>query len=335
MKWPTVQIDTPDGIKDAIAPLVVSASRATDIPAFHWDWLLHRLSEGYCVWVNPFNNKKQYVSFQNTKGVVFWSKNPAPMLERLNELNQLGFCYYIQFTLNDYENEQFEPNVPPLQERIETFKRLSEKVGKERVIWRFDPILLTDKLTCNGVLSRVRHIGDCLASYTQKMVISFADINVYPRVRHHVQSLSTTCREPTTSEMLLIAEQVVKSAEDWQMEVSSCCETITLEQFGIEHNRCVDPDLLLRLSDDHELIHFLTGFHSAKGLFDTPTLDYNVLKDKGQRKQCGCVWSRDIGQYSTCPYHCVYCYANRSNQAAEKNKAAFSLTSESIAEIHY
>ena len=132
MKWPIVQIDTLDGVKNAIAPLIISASRATDIPAFHSQWFLHRLATGFCVWFNPFNNQKQYISFENTKAVVFWSKNPAPMLKRLDEVNRFGFCYYFQFTLNNYESERLEPNVPPLEERIKTFKLLSQKVGKEQ-----------------------------------------------------------------------------------------------------------------------------------------------------------------------------------------------------------
>lgn len=330
MKWPTLQIDTPDGIKDAIAPLIISASRATDIPAFHSDWFFHRLSAGYCVWVNPYNNKKHYISFRNAKAVVFWSKNPAPLLKRLDELEQFGFCYYFQFTLNDYEVERFEPNVPALDERIETFKLLSKRIGKERVIWRFDPIILADTLTCDDILSRIRHIGNRLASYTQKLVISFADINVYPKVRRHLQSFSILCREPMPSEMAVMAGQIAEFARDWKMSVSSCCETIDLEQFGIEHNRCVDPDLLLRLSSDSELIDFITDSRRSQSLLEESGLDYNALKDKGQRTRCGCVWSKDIGQYNTCPHYCVYCYANGSKETVRKNETDFSSMTESI-----
>ena len=252
------------------------------------------------------------------------------MLERLDELNRFGFCYYFQFTLNDYEAEQLEPNVPPLEERIETFKRLSQKIGKERVIWRFDPIILTDRLTCDDILSRIRYIGDCLASYTQKLVISFADIDNYPKVRNNLRLLSAACREPTLSEMTYLAEEISKAAREWQISVSSCCETIDLNRFAIGHNRCIDPNLLLRLTDDIELTNFLSGPRDHGLLFGESSLNADKLKDKGQRKQCGCVYSKDIGQYSTCPHHCAYCYANRSNQDVEKNKAAFSLTAESI-----
>lgn len=314
MNWPKLQIDTPDGIKDAIAPLIVSASRATDVPAFHSDWLLHRLSKGYCIWTNPFNHKKQYVSFANTKAVVFWSKNPAPMIDRLAEWDRFGFCYYFQFTLNDYVAEEFEPNLPPLEDRIETFQKLSRIIGKERTIWRFDPILLADSPTCEEILSRIKRLGDRLAPYTEKLVVSFADIDAYPRVRNNLQSLSNSCREATVSEMSYMAENISKLARQWSLSVSSCSEAIDLERFGITQNRCVDPDLLLRLSKDAELNDFLTGrgHRRQRSLFDESRLDYGALKDKGQRKQCGCVWSKDIGQYDTCPHYCVYCYANRS-----------------------
>ena len=118
----------------AIAPVIISASRSTDIPAFFARWFINRLAKGYCVWYNPFNQQPMYISFKNTKVVVFWTKNPDPIIQYLPELDARGIKYYFQYTLNDYEAEGFEPNVRPLEERIETFKKLSQLVGKEKVI---------------------------------------------------------------------------------------------------------------------------------------------------------------------------------------------------------
>ena len=132
---------------EAQAPVIISASRSTDIPAFHAQWFIDRLKAGYVVWVNPFNRQPMVVSFKNTKVVVFWSKNPQPIIPYLKELDDRGIHYYFHFTLNDYEQEGFEPNVPPLRERIETFKSLSGRIGKEKVIWRFDPLIVTPTLT--------------------------------------------------------------------------------------------------------------------------------------------------------------------------------------------
>ncbi len=328
--WPTMQIDTPDGPVNATVPQIVSASRATDIPAFHSDWFFYRLAEGYCVRYNPFSGKKSYISFEKIKAVVFWTKNPAPMLDRVAELDRFGFCYYFQFTLNDYERERFEPNVPPLENRIETFRRLSREIGPERMVWRFDPIILSAELSGDTVLSRIKRIGNALAGYTQKLIISFADIEIYPKVRNNLQSLSTTCREPTGTEMTDMAGQIGDAARDWGITVASCCASTDLTRFGIERSRCVDPDLLLRLCRDETLYGFLTGFSGSRDLLGESCLNYRALKDKGQRKSCGCVWSKDVGQYNTCPHYCVYCYANRSKTTVERNAASFSATSEAI-----
>lgn len=179
LKGETVEIATPHGIELGVAPLLISASRATDIPAFHTDWFLNRLRAGYCVWLNPFNQKKQYISFSKVNAFIFWTKNPRPLLERMNELNSYHIPYYFQFTLNDYEAEKFEPSEPTLKERIGTFQELSNRLGKHRVIWRFDPILLTDTQGVGGILEKIYRIGEAVGDYTEKLVISFADIAIY------------------------------------------------------------------------------------------------------------------------------------------------------------
>lgn len=132
-QWQKIKIQRENGeMVDAQAPLIISASRSTDIPAFYADWFFHRLEKGYSAWINPFNGVKSYVSYQNARFFVFWSKNPKPLIDHLNELTKLN-CY-IQFTLNDYVSEGLEKAVPPLDERIQTFKRLVEELGKGRVI---------------------------------------------------------------------------------------------------------------------------------------------------------------------------------------------------------
>ena len=147
---------------EAQAPVIISASRSTDIPAFYSDWFINRLREGYVVWRNPFNQQPMYISFKTTKVVVFWTKNPKPLIPYLHELDERGIHYYFQITLNDYEKERFEPNVPKLSERIETFKLFSDKIGKEKTIWRFDPLILTSLLSPREFLNRIWHIGNQL-----------------------------------------------------------------------------------------------------------------------------------------------------------------------------
>jgi hypothetical protein len=159
--WKEVPITTDSGeIVMGIAPLIISASRSTDIPAFHSEWLINRLKRGYVCRVNPFNRTNtQYISFQEARLFVFWTKNPEPLINHLAVLDQLGLNYYFQFTLNDYENEGFEPKVAPLESRIKTFIRLSETIGKEKVIWRSDPLLLTQQLTVNELLARISAVS--------------------------------------------------------------------------------------------------------------------------------------------------------------------------------
>ena len=164
MAWQKVKIQRDNGlIADAQAPVIISASRSTDIPAFYADWFFHRLEKGYCAWTNPFNGVQSYVSFQNMRFVVFWSKNPRPLLPLLHKLDERGIGYYIQYTLNDYVKEGLERGVPPLDERIDTFKRLVDQIGFGRVIWRFDPLMLTDRITTDDLLKKIenRPKGDC------------------------------------------------------------------------------------------------------------------------------------------------------------------------------
>ncbi|WP_241648104.1 DUF1848 domain-containing protein [Methanoculleus taiwanensis] len=291
---------------DAIAPQVISASRSTDIPAFYPEWFMRRLLEGYTVWINPFNQEPQVISFQKTRMIVFWTKNPRPLMKYLGEISRMGINYYFQFTLNDYEEEKLEPNVPPLAKRIETFKELSDKIGKDKVIWRFDPLLLSPSLTIDQLAGKIKRIGDEVAPYTQKLVISFADINCYKKVKGNLDREGfSDYRELTRDEICDIANRIMVFNQQWNLSVSTCCESIDLRAMGIEHNKCVDGCLMKRLfPDDLKLIEFLKTSN---------------VKDTGQRKYCGCIASKDIGQYNTCMHKCMYCYANHSQKTVENN----------------
>ena len=169
MAWKKDKIQRDNGEwVEAQVPIIVSASRSTDIPAFYADWFFHRLKVGYSAWTNPFNGVQSYVSYQNTRFIVFWSKNPAPLIPHLDYLKERNIDCYIQFSLNDYEKEQLERGVPPLHFRIDTFKRLVDKLRKGRVIWRFDPLLLTADITTDDLLHKLENIGDQLYGYTEK-----------------------------------------------------------------------------------------------------------------------------------------------------------------------
>jgi DNA repair photolyase len=258
-------------------------------------------------WVNPFNGRPHYLSFAKTRAVVFWTKNPRPLLPYLPELDRRGVGYYFQFTLNDYESEGLEPGMPPLSERIATFQELSQTLGKARVVWRADPLLLADGLDVDRLLERVARVGERTYSFTEKLVIAFADIERYAKVQRRLRAFGRGCRELSPDEMCAFAEKLVFAAKSWGLSIATCAEAIDLEDLGIEKNRCIDDRLLARLfPEDTELLRFL-------GPEETRT----QLKDKGQRKECRCIVSKDIGAYDTCPHLCRYCYANSSERAVQ------------------
>ncbi len=332
---------------EPIIPVIISASRSTDIPAFYSKWFFNRLKKGYCVWYNPFNRQKMYVSFARCRVVVFWTKNPKPILPYLHELDERGIHYYFQVTLNDYADEGFEPNVPSVGERIKTFRELSERIGHERVIWRFDPLMVTPTLTPRILLSRIWKIGNQLKGYTDKLVFSFVDVKAYRKVQSNLMK-ETGCftkenveqAEMNEAQRQEMVEGLVKlreawASEGWDIKLATCAEEIDLEKYGIEHNRCIDGELMERVfGDDKELVYYLhTGKWPEPDLFgeipDIPAERKN-LKDKGQRKVCGCMVSKDIGMYDTCRHFCVYCYANTSKECVLRNAARHSDESESL-----
>ena len=343
-----VSIRTDSGeIVEATAPVIISASRSTDIPAFYAKWFFNRLAKGYCVWYNPFNQQPMYISFKNCKVIVFWTKNPEPIIQYLPELNKRGIHYYFQVTLNDYMQEGFEPNVPPVAKRIETFKKLSQMIGKERVIWRFDPLIVTPQLTPRMLLTRIWHIGNELKGYTDKLVFSFVDVKAYRKVQNNlIKETSYFTKEDveraemSDTQRMEIVDGLVKLREiwkqdGWNLQMATCAEDMELSQYGIEHNCCIDGELMKRIfADDKELAYYLhTGKLPERDMFgEIPPIPDKPknLKDKGQRKICGCMISKDIGMYNTCRHFCVYCYANTSKGAVLKNKDKHNDESESI-----
>jgi DNA repair photolyase len=322
-QWQKTQIQRDNGMMaEAQAPVIISASRSTDIPAFYADWFFHRLKVGYSAWTNPFNGVKSFVSYEKCRFIVFWSKNPKPMLEHLDELKERNIGCYIQYTLNDYEKEGLEKGVPPLEKRIDTFKRLVDQLGQGRVIWRFDPLILTDQIGLDDLLEKVENIGDQLNGYTEKLVFSYADIALYKKVKANLEKSHVNYAEWTTAQMEEFAQKLSELNQKWHYQLATCGEKIDIEQYGIQHNRCIDDDLMIRFAHhDKALMDFL-GVEITEGdLFNPkPTIiKHRDNRDKGQRQFCGCMVSKDIGEYNTCPHLCEYCYANASKEAAVRN----------------
>lgn len=315
-------------IVSAQAPVIVSASRSTDIPAFYSDWFLHRLKKGYSAWTNPFNGVKSYVSYNNVRLIVFWSKNPEHLLDRsgiLDYLAERNINTYIQFTLNDYVSEGLERGVPSLEKRIDIFKRLVDRLGFGKVIWRFDPLVLTDTVDVDALLAKCYNIGEQLKGYTEKLVFSFADIAEYRKVKSNLLAGGIVYREFAETDMLAFSGGLQRLNNEWGLTLATCGERIDLDRFGIVHNKCVDDDLMIKYFSDDEILMRHLGVEIESDLFTgerivTKTKKYN--KDKGQRLYCGCIASKDIGQYNTCIHMCEYCYANSSKELAQRNYLA-------------
>lgn len=276
--------------------MIISASRRTDIPMYYSGWFYNRIKEKYVLVRNPMNIhqvSKINLSPDVVDCIVFWTKNPEPMIDRLNEIND--YNYYFQFTLNSY-GKDIESNLPYKNNNIiPCFQRLSEKVGSERVIWRYDPILLNKHYTVEYHVEFFYKLASKLKDYTQKCVISFIDL--YKNTKQNVKELEIS--EVTFNSKKLIAKEFSKIAEIYNMSIETCSEDINLEEFNIKHSKCIDD----------KLIEKLTGFHLS------------VDKDKNQRKECGCVESIDIGMYNTCLNGCKYCYANYNAGIVKRNFA--------------
>lgn len=332
MDWIKKKIKTDDSTEiEAVAPMIISASRSTDIPAFYSAWLFNRIDKGYIAWTNPFNHKTQYVSFDEMRFIVFWTKNPKPIIPYLEKLDNKKIRYYFQISLNDYEEEKLEPNVPPISERIETFIALSKRIGKQKTIWRFDPLLLSENLSIGELIQKIERIGNQIYPYTEKLVFSFADINVYRKVISNLGKSSNSYREFTEMEIEEFAIKLQTLALKWKIGLATCAEVINLNDFSIAKNRCIDDELICSISkDDKKLMQWFGITDNQNSLFGSDYISNPKLKDNGQRKVCGCINSKDIGMYNTCNHLCIYCYANSSSELVQKNIAKHDDNSPSI-----
>lgn len=335
--WKYTELSINGRTVKAQAPLIISASRSTDIPAFYADWFFDRLEKGYSAWTNPFNGVKSYVSYEKTHFIVFWSKNPRALLNYLHILKERNIKCYIQYTLNDYETEKLE-KVPLLDTRIETFKLLVEQLGKGAVAWRFDPLILTDNISIDNLLEKIRNIGDQLKGYTEKLVFSYADIALYKKVKSNLEKNGIPYHEWTTEQMEEFAEKlsIMNKERGWNFSLTTCGEKIDISKYGIGHNRCIDGDLITRIAwKDQELMKLIKVKIEdvpAPSLFEDAEIPQDAIllpnnkyfisahkKDTGQREFCGCMAAKDVGEYNTCPHLCEYCYANTSKEIALAN----------------
>lgn len=280
--------------------MIISASRRTDIPAFYSEWFINRIKDGFCTVPNPFDANQIYlVDLQPAAvtAIVFWTRNPLPLLKNLNILDSNGFKYYFQFTINNY-GKLYEPFNPSIVNVINSFKNLSERIGHGKVVWRYDPIIFTEDLTLDFHKKNFSNIFNELNGYIKRIVISIVDD--YKKTMRRLNKLETSYVEnqidkPEVEELLKF---IVDKADSKGIEVESCAESKEFSHLGIVHGKCIDDRLL-------------------KAEFG---IDLTFKKDKNQRLPCGCMVSKDIGINNTCLMGCEYCYATISHNSAIKNK---------------
>lgn len=274
--------------------MIISASRRTDIPTYYSEWFFSRIKEGHVLVRNPMNPRqvsKTDLSPDVVDCIVFWTKNPKPMLKKLALLKD--YHYYFQFTLTSY-GKDVEENVPlKSDEMVDTFKRLSDAIGRERVIWRYDPIFLSDQYTMEYHMEYFEKLARQLKDYTKTCTISFMDD--YIKIQRNVAPLKI--QPMSRAQQLQLAESIAQTAHQNGLRVDTCAEDIDLSKFGVAHASCIDGKLIERI-------------------IGCPIV---VEKDKNQRPACGCAASIDIGAYNTCQNGCKYCYANQSQEAVKRN----------------
>ena len=277
--------------------MILSVSRRTDIPSFYSEWFINRVKEGSVCVRNPMN-KYQVSRIKITPDVVdcivFWTKDPKPMLLKLGELQD--YKYYFQFTLNAY-GKDVEPNVPSKNDYIiPAFQKLSSIIGKERVVWRYDPIFINENYTIEYHKKYFQALCSKLSKFTEKCTVSFIDL--YKNTARNTKRLNI--QTLSNDEVLELMSFFISVAKNEEIYIDTCAEEYDLSSLGISHACCIDKQRLERL-----------GNYTLK-----------IGKDKNQRGVCGCIESIDIGMYNTCKNGCAYCYANFNPSIASKNHSS-------------
>jgi len=295
--------------------MIISASRRTDIPAFYAEWFMNRIRAGYCAVPNPFNKKQiSYISLkpEDVDVIVFWTRHARPLLPHFAELDRRGYKYYFLYTLMN-NPQQIDPKSPSLQTSLDTFREISDRIGKERMIWRYDPIVISTITSPEFHQKTYQHIAEELKGYTNRSVISVVDI--YRKAVKRLRKLASEGVEIIDCDaeaLRYLMKSMSEVAKKNGMEIFSCAEELDLEPCGIQPGKCIDD----------EYIKKMFGF------------DVTHKKDPSQRRACGCVASRDIGMYDSCLFGCIYCYATTNIDRAKERNREHKATSPSLIGWH-
>lgn len=263
--------------------MILSVSRRTDIPHYYGDWFMERIRDGYIESVNPFNSKQvQGITLQpdTIDCIVFWTKNPAPFLKHIPELQKRGYHFYFQYTINDYP-QNFEPGLPRLTERLISFEKLYQLVGKQCINWRYDPIFYTPEIDSRYHVEIFEKLAKQIAPKVRG--ISFAILEEYKKINKACNKLGITA--VPENQIMTLFNQLQDICNEYKHTLKACC----LPGFpDIPQAHCIDADAIIELN---------------------PKISEKLTKDRSQRKGCGCIKAVDVGKYGTCASGCIYCYA--------------------------
>lgn len=272
--------------------MILNTGSRTDIPAYYSDWFYNRIKEGYVLSRNPYypaQITKYLLHPEVVDMLVFCTKNPSPMLERLSLLSAFDMFWFV--TITPYGKE-IEPHVPPARQVISHFQKLSGQVGKERMSWRYDPIFITDSYSVDYHIEQFHQMAKALSGYTEQCVVSFIDL--YEKTLRNFHGIRSVTKKE--QEQLIAAFSEI--AKETGLQIHLCCENADLIRENVDADGCMSKAVL----------------EKALGC------RLRVPQKKMARKECACLLGADIGAYNTCGHGCLYCYANYDRETVIKNR---------------
>jgi Domain of unknown function (DUF1848) len=276
--------------------VIISASYKTDIPTFYGDWFMRRLRAAFCKMVNPYNKDIYSVSLarEDVDGFVFWTKNAAPFLSALREVQRLGYPFVVQYTINGYPRE-LETAVIDYTRSVATLKGLSDEFGPKVVVWRYDPILFSSLTPPEHHLRSFEALATALKGSVDEVAVSFAQF--YQKTRRNLASAARdagfTFEDPPIEEKRDVLASLADIARANGMCLTICSQAALLVP-GAAEAQCIDARRLEAVGANR---------------IAAPVA--------GNREDCKCFQSKDIGEYDTCPHGCVYCYSVQNRRLAQ------------------
>ncbi len=271
--------------------MILNTGLRTDIPGFFSEWFYNRIEDGFVYVRNPYA-KNQIYSYRLDPElidcIIFCTKNPKPMFENLEKIDK--FNQYWHITITPYEKE-IEPNIPPMNDVLESFKYLSKKLGKENVTLRYDPIFINEKYTLEKHIESFEYIINSLSDYTTEAIISFIDL--YEKTKRNFPK----AKEVTKDERLKIGKEFARIGNENNIRIKTCVEGTELDKFGIDSSGCMTKEVIERAINKN----------------------LNIPKQKARNGECYCLLNNDIGEYNTCGHGCLYCYANSNKRLVKRN----------------